>query len=75
MVSELRQLHKVELAQLENHVDGQVLAGKYEPLKSSGFRRARDMLVDNPIVRAAGGSRSSAGSLKSPPMHQSRGRR
>ena len=30
----------------------QVLAGKFEPLKSAGFRRARDTLLDNPILRA-----------------------
>ncbi|GFR42594.1 hypothetical protein Agub_g3524 [Astrephomene gubernaculifera] len=45
IVSELEQLHKLELAHLENFLDGQVLAGKATPLKDPGaFRRKREQL-------------------------------
>eukprot|EP00198_Chlamydomonas_reinhardtii_P007796 XP_001697133.1 predicted protein [Chlamydomonas reinhardtii] len=45
IVSELEQLHKVEMAHLENFLDGQVLAGKATPLRDPGaFRRKREQL-------------------------------
>ncbi|EFJ52709.1 hypothetical protein VOLCADRAFT_115660 [Volvox carteri f. nagariensis] len=45
IVSELEQLHKLELAHLENFLDAQVLAGKATPLKDPGaFRRKREQL-------------------------------
>ncbi|KAG2437819.1 hypothetical protein HXX76_005439 [Chlamydomonas incerta] len=45
IVSELEQLHKLEMAHLENFLDGQVLAGKATPLRDPGaFRRKREQL-------------------------------
>ncbi|KAG2497380.1 hypothetical protein HYH03_004538 [Edaphochlamys debaryana] len=45
IVSELEQLHKLEMAHLENFLDGQVLAGKATPLRDPGaFRRRREQL-------------------------------
>jgi hypothetical protein len=48
-----------------------VLAGKFEPLTGKVFRRARDTLVDNPIMRAgAAAGQPAAGHLLS--LHNSR---
>ena len=48
-----------------------MLAGKFEPLTGKVFRRARDTLVDNPILRA-GAAGQAAGHRLSQKLHNSR---
>lgn len=41
-------MHKLEVVSLENFLDGQVQAGKANPLKD-GFRRKREQLFSMPF--------------------------
>ena len=51
MVSELDSMHRLEVVHLEHFLEGQVLAGKFVPLRDSNFARKKDMLLGGASAR------------------------
>eukprot|EP00873_Tetraselmis_striata_P036079 jgi/Tetstr1/456343/TSEL_043079.t1 len=51
LVAELSNLHKLEIAHLENFLEGKAIAGKCDPLKDSNFRRRAAIMPPSAMER------------------------